>query len=78
MKWLPVYSVYKLVFVMNKVLFLQVIIIADGICVTTILQEYFTTTVNTFLTQELSEANHRARWSAGEKLNISPLDIGHK
>ena len=28
--------------------------------------------------QELSEANHRARWWAGEKLNISPLDIGHK
>ena len=28
--------------------------------------------------QELSEANHRARRSAGEKLNISPLDIGHK
>ena len=25
--------------------------------------------------QELSEANHRARRSAGEKLNISPLDI---
>ena len=28
--------------------------------------------------QELSEANHRARRSAWEKLNISPLDIGHK
>ena len=28
--------------------------------------------------QELSEANHRACRSAGEKLNISPLDIGHK
>ena len=30
------------------------------------------------ITQELSEANHRGRRSAGEKLNISPLDIGHK
>ena len=28
--------------------------------------------------QELSEANHRARRSAGEKPNISRLDIGHK
>ena len=28
--------------------------------------------------QELSEANHGARRWAGEKLNISPLDIGHK
>ena len=31
-----------------------------------------------FKQQELSEANHKARRSAGEKLNISPLDIGHK
>ena len=30
------------------------------------------------LKQELPEANHRARRSAGEKLNISPLDIGHE
>ena len=28
--------------------------------------------------QELPEANHRARWSARGKLNISPLGTGHE
>ena len=34
--------------------------------------------ISSWFQQEFSEANHRARRSAGEKLNISPLDIGHK
>ena len=32
----------------------------------------------TILKQESSEANHRGRRLAGEKLNINPLDTGHK